>query len=62
MMKTTIIENFNSRNEAFDWVISKMQNGIVGDITTDSQYRGIDAIIGECEEFTYVGLYNTELC
>jgi hypothetical protein len=39
-----------------------MQNGIVGDITTDSQYRGIDAIIGECEEFTYVGLFNLEIC
>ena len=62
MVKTTIIENFNSRNDAFDWVMSKMQYGIIGDITTDSKYRGNDAIIGECEEFIYVGLFNIELC
>jgi len=62
MIKTTIIENFNSRNDAFDWVISKMQDAVIGDISTDLQFRGNDAIIGECEEFTYVGLYNIELC
>lgn len=58
MMKTTIIENFTSRNDAFDWVMSKMYDAVIGDISTDLQFRGNDAIIGEDDEFIYVGLFN----
>ena len=61
-MKTTVIENFNSRNDAFDWVMTKMNDAIIGDMTTDSKFRGNDAIIGECDEFIYVALYIIELC
>ena len=62
MEKTTVIENFNSRNDAFDWVMTKMNDAIIGDMTTDSKFRGNDAIIGECDEFIYVALYNVEIC
>jgi hypothetical protein len=58
--KTTIIQQFSSMPEAFEWVVSKVADATVGSITTQHQYQGNDAIIGECDEITYVGLYNVE--
>jgi hypothetical protein len=57
-MKNTIIQNFQSRSEAFDWVLECIQNATIGDIKTTEQFRDNDAIIGETEEIIYVGLYN----
>ena len=61
-MKTTIIENFNSRNDAFDWVMGKIQGVTIGEITTDKRFRNEEAIIGESEDTIFIGVYNTELC
>jgi hypothetical protein len=59
-MKNTIIQNFQSRSEAFDWVLDCIQSATIGDIKTTEQFRDNDAIIGETEEIIYVGLYNLE--
>ena len=56
--KTTVIQIFPTMAEAFEWVTFKMLDASVGDITTRAKYRDNDAIIGECQEFIYVGLYN----
>lgn len=57
-MKNTIIQNFQSRSEAFDWVLDCIQSATIGDIKTTEQFRDNDAIIGETDEIIYVGLYN----
>lgn len=59
-MKTTVIENFNSRNEAFDWVMSKIQGVTIGEVSTDKRFRGTEAIIGESEDTLFIGLYDIE--
>ena len=59
-MKNTIIQNFQSRSEAFDWVLECIQNATIGDIKTTEQFRDNDAIIGESLDVIYVGLYNLE--
>jgi hypothetical protein len=49
--------------DAFEWVVSKVADATVGSITTKHQYQGTDAVIGDCGEITYVGLFNLiELC
>jgi hypothetical protein len=61
--KTTIIQRFFSMQEAFEWVVSKVADATVGSITTKYQHHGTDAILGECDSFTYVGLFNLiEIC
>ena len=60
MDKTTIIQNFNSRNDAFDWVMQKIQGVTIGDISSDSLFRDTDAVIGESDDIIFVGLYNVE--
>jgi hypothetical protein len=57
-MKKTIIENFPSKADAFEWVVFKMLDATVGCITTTQQFRNNDAIIGEDEDVIYVGIYN----
>jgi hypothetical protein len=59
-MKNTIIQNFQSRNDAFDWVIECIQNATIGDIQSVEKFRDNNAIIGETENIIYVGLYNTQ--
>jgi len=56
--KTTIIQQFSSMTEAFEWVVSKVADATVGSITTQHQYQGTDAVIGDCDGITYVGLFN----
>jgi hypothetical protein len=57
-MKKTIIENFPTKADAFEWVMFKMLDATVGCITTTQQFRNNDAIIGEDDDVIYVGLYN----
>ena len=57
-MNTTVIQQFPSKSEAFDWVTSKMLDCTIGNMTTTKQYNGCDAIIGLCDEIMYVGLFN----
>jgi hypothetical protein len=57
-MKKTIIQNFPSKADAFEWVMFKMLDATVGCITTTEQFRNNDAIIGEDEDVIYVGIYN----
>jgi hypothetical protein len=59
-MKKTIIQNFPSKADAFEWVMFKMLDATVGNIKTTEQFRDNDAIIGETDEIIYVGLYNLE--
>ena len=56
--KTTIIQQFPSMADAFEWVVSKVADATVGSITTKHQYQGTDAVIGDCDGITYVGLFN----
>jgi hypothetical protein len=57
-MKKTIIQNFPSKADAFEWVMFKMLDATVGNVKTTEQFRDNDAIIGEDEDVIYVGLYN----
>jgi hypothetical protein len=57
-MKKTIIQNFPSKADAFEWVMFKMLDATVGNIKTTEQFRDNDAIIGEDEDVIYVGIYN----
>ena len=59
-MKKTIIQNFPSKADAFEWVMFKMLDATVGNIKTTEQFRDNDAIIGEDTDVIYVGLYNIE--
>jgi len=59
-MKKTIIQNFPSKADAFEWVMFKMLDATVGNIKTTEQFRNNDAIIGEDDDVIYVGLYNIE--
>jgi hypothetical protein len=59
-MKKTIIQNFPSKADAFEWVMFKMLDATVGCITTTQKFRDNDAIIGEDEDVIYVGIYNVE--
>ena len=56
--KTTIIQQFPSLTEAFEWVVTQVADATVGNITTKHQYQGTDAVIGSTEKITYVGLFN----
>ena len=56
--KTTIIQQFPSMTEAFEWVVSKVAVATIGNMTTTKKYQGNDAVIGECDDITYVGLFN----
>lgn len=58
--KTTVIQIFPTMADAFEWVTFKMLDATIGNLTTRKQYQGSDAVIGECDEITYVGLYNVE--
>jgi hypothetical protein len=57
-MKKTIIQNFPTKADAYEWVVFKMLDATVGCISTTKQFRNNDAIIGEDEDVIYVGLYN----
>ena len=59
-MKKTIIQNFPSKADAFEWVMFKMLDATVGNVKTTEQFRDNDAIIGEDDNVIYVGLYNIE--
>jgi hypothetical protein len=59
-MKKTIIQNFPSKADAFEWVMFKMLDATVGNVKTTEQFRDNDAIIGEDDDVIYVGLYNIE--
>lgn len=59
-MKKTIIQNFPTKADAFEWVMFKMLDATVGNIKTTEQFRDNDAIIGEDDDVIYVGLYNIE--
>jgi hypothetical protein len=59
-MKKTIIQNFPSKADAYEWVVFKMLDATVGNIKTTEQFRDNDAIIGEDDDVIYVGLYNIE--
>ena len=59
-MKKTIIQNFTSKAEAFEWVMFKMLDATVGNVKTTEQFRNNHAIIGEDDNVIYVGLYNIE--
>jgi hypothetical protein len=59
--KTTIIQQFPTMADAFEWVAFKMLDATVGNLTTTVQYQGTDAIIGVCDDITYVGLFNVQL-
>ena len=60
-MKTKIIQHFDSRNDAFDWVMEKIQGVTIGELSTDKRFRGEEAIIGESEDTIFIGVYNTEI-
>jgi hypothetical protein len=62
MDKTKIIQHFDSRNDAFDWVMGKIQGVTIGEIRTDKRFRGTEAIIGESDDTLFIGLYDVELC
>lgn len=62
MGKKTTIEIFDTRNDAFDWVMEKMNDLTVGEITTGVKFKNNDAIIGESDDFIFVGLYNFGSC
>ena len=57
-MKKTIIQNFPSKADAFEWVMFKMLDATVGNVKTTEKFRNNDAIIGEDEDVIYVGIYN----
>jgi hypothetical protein len=57
-MKKTIIQNFPTKADAYEWVVFKMLDATVGCISTTKQFRNNDAIIGEDEDVIYVGIYN----
>jgi hypothetical protein len=57
-MKKTIIQNFPSKADAFEWVMFKMLDATVGNVKTTEQFRDNDAIIGEDTDVIYVGIYN----
>lgn len=59
-MKKTIIQNFPSKADAFEWVMFKMLDATVGNVKTTEKFRDNDAIIGEDDNVIYVGLYNIE--
>ena len=58
--KTTVIQIFPTMPDAFQWVTFKMLDATIGNMTTTKKYQGNDAVIGECDDITYVGLYNVE--
>lgn len=62
MGKKTTIEIFDTRNDAFDWVMEKMNDLTVGEITTDVKFKGNDAVIGESDDFIFVALFNFGSC
>ena len=57
-MKKTIIQNFPTKADAYEWVVFKMLDATIGCISTTKQFRNNDAIIGEDEDVIYVGIYN----
>jgi len=57
-MKKTIIQNFPTKADAYEWVVFKMLDATVGCISRTKQFRNNDAIIGEDEDVIYVGIYN----
>ncbi len=59
-MKKTVIQNFPTKADAYEWVVFKMLDATVGCISTTKQFRNNDAIIGEDEDVIYVGIYNVE--
>lgn len=58
MTNKTVIQIFPTIADAFEWVVSKVADATVGSITTKHQYQGTDAVIGKCDNITYVGLFN----
>lgn len=57
-MKNTIIQQFQTMADAFEWVQFKMLDATIGNIKTKEQFRGSDAVIGEDDNHIYVGIYN----
>lgn len=59
-MKKTIVQNFPTKADAYEWVVFKMLDATVGCITTTQKFRDNDAIIGEDTDVIYVGIFNVE--
>jgi hypothetical protein len=58
--KTKVIQIFPTMADAFEWVTFKMLDATIGDLTTTKKFQGNDAVICECDETIYVGLYNVQ--
>lgn len=56
-MKTKIFQLFETKAEAFSWVMEMAQNATIGDVNTEATYQDQKAVICETEQTIYIGLY-----
>lgn len=60
-MKTKVIANFPTKREAFEWVISHLEDGTIGDINTRYNYEGFYCVYSETETIIYLGIYDNNI-
>lgn len=54
-MKTKIIQLFQTKAEAFEWIMEVVQDASIGEITTDSTF----CVTCETEQNLYIGVFQS---
>lgn len=56
-MKTKIIQLFETKAEAFAWIMEMVQNCTIGDVNTEAIHLTQPAVICETDKIIYIGIY-----
>ena len=52
-----IIQLFNTKAEAFRWIMEVVQNATIGDVNTEATHLMQSCIMCETEEVIYIAIY-----
>lgn len=56
-MKTKIIQLFETKAEAFEWIMEIVQDCTIGDVNTEAIHLTQPAVICETDKIIYIGVY-----
>lgn len=56
-IKTKIIQLFETKAEAFGWIMEMVQDCTIGDVNTEAIHLTQPAVICETDKIIYIGIY-----
>ena len=56
-MKPKIIQLFQTKAEAFGWIMEVVQDATIGEVNTEATYLTQSCIMCSTDQCTYIGVY-----